>query len=403
MNAWVVVLIMVSVVLVLLASIFLRFTLVKEGTAKAVMRLDGFRKIIMKWEGKLLNKDWDVVNESNADAISEPWYHIGGLRFVGIRFIDKPYKYKFRWRDVQLVKGEDKVTFHEENIDYIFVRPDVYFTDIKEVETKPPERIPINVQFLVTARSSNPHKTLFKSPSNWLENAMSRLNALLRGWLADHTLDEILNFKSSPKLIWEGLPARPGRPAEPGIKDNPLLLTTFKEWGTIIEENGIEIRDIELPAEYQKAAALEKRMQLTSKGFSAATTGRLIAMIADLNGVSYQDVQNEFSGKKADGTDATNKATALADALNKYKEVINMNQDLIKRKLGLGSGQLEIFTQSPEGFLAALAKLWRGDVGGGSDGTQNSGGVGRTNRENKPVNRGKETRKPGEFLSEDEY
>jgi len=385
----------VLVLVIVLPLIFLKFTFVQEGTAKAILRFGGLRKIIVKWDGhKLADADDETIlgePVSIGDVIpgTDPWSIVGGLRFAGIRFIDTIHNYQFRWRDVQLVRGETRIEFHDPTIDYIFVRPDVYFTDLREAETAPPERIGIDIQFLVTMKVFNPAKALFKAPSNWNENAMARLNASLRSWISKLTLDEVLQIQSSAELIWEGLPATPECPAKPGMSDDPLITTTFKEWGILVEKNGIEIREIRLPPDIQEAAAAEKKQQLISKGFAGETTSRLIAMIADLTGAEYKKVQEEFGGKNPDGTDAPNKATALTDAMLKYKEVINMNQDLIKRRLGLGSGISEIHISSPEGYLASLANILRNGLGGGGGGNPSGGAAsGEAGKKEKP--RGKE-------------
>lgn len=356
---------------VALVAYFLQFTFVQENTAKIVMRFGGFRKAVMKWEGHKLgdeDDDWNVVPGEEP----WPWSWLGGLRFVGIRHIDKIHKYKFRWRGMELVGGEEKVVPYEKELDYIFVKEDVYSTEIKAVETKSaaasagtstagtsesdaPERIPIDLKTLVTMRVSNPYKALFVAPSNWFEKAITRFNALERALISSLSLDEVLQLKSSAEQVWAAL------------KDAPLLTTTFPQWGILVEDNGIEIRDVDLPKEYQEAAASEKKNELLSEGFAAETTGRLIAMLASLTGSTLKVVRNEFKN-------------GLNEALKKYEPVITMNMDLIKRRLGLGAGISEIHVSSPEGYLAMLANILHGGLGGGGGspggGNPSSGGSG---------------------------
>lgn len=315
--------------LVIVAAVFFKFTIVREGTAKIIIRLGKFKKAVMVWGGHKLDAGNNVVQGDTIRLL------LGGLVFVGIRLIDKVYKYKFRWRDIQLVKSEEKVEFHEEQLDYIFVRPDVYWTDIKGAETAPPERIPINVQFLVTMRVSNPERAVFKAPSNWNENVMSRLNALFRSWVATKTLDKLLDIHKDPQKIWKD------------FKDEALLKKTFQdEWGITIEENGIEIRTIDLPPDYQTAAAAQKKLELEAVARSAETVGTVIEMMARVRGKKVKDIQKEIEAQP-----------------EMRREFLDLAKDLIVRKLGIeGKSYLDIRVQGAEGIektiLNALA-VWQ--------------------------------------------
>ncbi len=315
--------------LVISAAVFFKFTIVREGTAKIIIRLGKFKKAVMVWGGHKLDAGNNVASGDTIRLLP------GGLVFVGIRFIDTVYKYKFRWRDIQLVKSEERVEFHEEQLDYILVRPDVYWTDIKGAETAPPERIPINVQFLVTMRVSNPERAIFKAPSNWNENVMSRLNALFRSWVATKTLDKLLDLHKDPKKIWEC------------FKNEALLKKTFQnEWGITIEENGIEIRTIDLPPDYQAAAAAQKKLELEAVARSAETVGTVIEMMARVRGKKVKDIQKEIEAQP-----------------EMRREFLDLAKDLVVRKLGIeGKSYLDIRVQGAEGIektiLNALA-VWQ--------------------------------------------
>jgi hypothetical protein len=258
----------------------LMFTVVKEGTAKAVVRMGGFHKIIMAWKGFELDEEWNV---KPVEEVGKKLHLPGGLRFVGIWPLDKVYTYKFRWRGIEIVEAREKVEFREKVIDYILVRPDVYWTKIEGAETAPPERIPLDIEFLVTARVINPYKALFKAPPNWLENVLSRLNALFRDWVATKSLDEILAIRKEPQKLWQEL----------GNTD--LIQKVFKEeWGILIEENGIQIRDVKLPPEYQRAAAIERMEKMKAAGRAQEILGTVIAAVVAATGKEEREVQKEF-------------------------------------------------------------------------------------------------------------
>jgi hypothetical protein len=329
---WWIALIVIGTMLLLL-----KFTKVEEGRAKGIVRLGAFKKIVMAWKDYELDKEWNV---KPVTEIGKKFHLPGGLRFVGIRGLDKVYEYKFRWQGIEIVEAREKVEFREKTIDYILVKPDVYWTKIEAAETTPPERIPLDIEFLVTARVINPYKALFKAPPNWLENVLSRLNALFRDWVATKSLDEILAIRKEPEKIWEEL------------RKSDLIQKTFKEeWGILIEENGIQIRDVKLPREYAEAAAREKQMELEAKGIAAETVGAVIAMMAKARNKEPKEIQEEI------------------DKDPKMKEeFLNLAKDLIIRKMGIqGRAYLDIRVQGAEGLermlLNALA-AWKRMPGG---------------------------------------
>jgi hypothetical protein len=308
------------------------FTIVKEGTAKAVVRMGGFRKIIMAWKGFELDEEWNV---KSVEEVGKKLHLPGGLRFIGIWPLDKIYTYKFRWRGIEIIEAREKVEFREKTIDYILVKPDVYWTKIEAAETVPPERIPLDIEFLVTAKVINPYKALFRAPPNWLENVLSRLNALFRDWVATKSLDQILQVRKKPDKIWEEL----------GKAD--LVQKTFREeWGILIEEKGIQIRDVKLPPTYAEAAAREKQMEFMARGIAAETVGAVIEMMARARGKEPKKIKEEI-----------NKDPKMRE------EFLKLAQDLIVRKMGIeGGAYVDIRVIGAEGIermlLNALA-AWR--------------------------------------------
>jgi hypothetical protein len=236
-------------ILIFLASFLglLRFTPTKEGTAQAVTRLGGLKKIVIAWKEHKLDKEDNVIE-------GEEFHLPGGLRYVGIKGLDKVHKYHFRWYSVELRAGEEpKVQFKDvPDMDYILVKPDTYWSKIVNAETK--DGMIVDIEFLDTIRVINPRKALFVAPPNWLENALSRLNALRTGWVRGKTFDYIRKIRKDPQKLWKEL------------GNDPLIQKTFKEdWGLQIEEKGMQIYKINLLPEYQAALAREKQMELETK------------------------------------------------------------------------------------------------------------------------------------------
>lgn len=308
---------------------FIRFTFVKEGTAKAIVRMNQRRKMVMAWRGFKLDENRKVVSTTDKPK----WY--GGLRFVGFWPFDKVYRYNFRWLGLELVEGKEEPKFHERILDYVLLKPDVYLLIVEAAETKPPERIPLTFFVLATISVINPEKVIFKAPSNWLENAMARLGALVRAWVATETLDDILLPRSSPESIWARL------------KNDPLITETFRDtWGIQVEENGIEIRNINFPPEYQAAAAKGKEMDLLAKGRAAEMVGTIIEMMAKARGKEAKDIQEEIEGDP-----------------ELRKQFLALANDLVIRKMGMEArAYTDIRVIGAEGLertlLNALA-VWR--------------------------------------------
>jgi regulator of protease activity HflC (stomatin/prohibitin superfamily) len=319
----------------------LRFTKVEEGTAKAVVRLGGFKKIIMAWRDYELDEEWNIKPIAK---IGKKLHLPGGLRLIGIWPLDKKYKYKFRWQGIEIVEGKEKVEFHEKTIDYILVKPDVYWTQILGAETGPvekPERIPLDIQWLVTMRVVNPYKTLFRAPPNWVENILARLNAHFRDWVATKSLDDILALRKEPAKLLEELKNF----------NSDLFEKVFKEeWGVSIE--GIQIRDVGLPAPYKEAAARRKQLELEAEARraqfeieaqarAAEIMGTVIEAVVRTSGKSKKEIEEEFR-------------TNPEEFYRKHKTVI----DNVITKLSMEErAYLRIETPGATGALGDLLRL----------------------------------------------
>jgi hypothetical protein len=107
----------------------------------------------------------------------------GGLIFMGIWPFDTVYTYKFRWEALRKV-GE--AVSHDELLDYVFVKSAVYFTELKEAETK--GMVPLNIGLVLTIRIVNPYRALFRT-HQWLEFVVSRLGPYIRQYVPAKKLE----------------------------------------------------------------------------------------------------------------------------------------------------------------------------------------------------------------------
>ena len=228
----------------ILIKLFVRYTYVEEGTAKIIMRWGGVVKVFIQWEGYELNENGDVVPTTKKN----PWY--GGLRvWIGTPF-DKVYKFKLRWHSVEEVEGKRIPKFHEEIKDHVMLRPDRYWR--KSIRTETKDGMFLDIEWIIGMRCINPVKTLFKSPHNWVENALTQLEPLLRQYIYTKSLEEVLNL--TREQIWEDIG-----------KDRAIQQVLRNEWGIQIDENEIGIFDVSLPSGYQEALARRKQMELETK------------------------------------------------------------------------------------------------------------------------------------------
>jgi hypothetical protein len=325
------------------------YTFVDEGTAKIVLKGGKFSKALIQWEGYTLNRDtWDVVPDGKVikeKKWKEPFHLFGGLRFYGLWPLWDIGYYRLRWWDYQLTeRATREPKFHEEYLDYVLLKPDVYWTKIGNAETKvPEERIPVDVDFLVTMRVINPYKVIFRAPISWVENVMNRLEVKFRTLIATKSFDELSRLKADKHALWQE------------FVNDPFVKNTLKrEWGVQIDVGGIEIRDINMTKEYQDALAAQRRQQLEAAGRASETVGTVVEMLAQLRGKTVEQIKQEIDTSP----DLQAKAWELAN-------------DLIVRKLGIeGKSYLDVRVQGgnvlDQILLNALAAFKRMPPGGSS-------------------------------------
>jgi len=162
-------------------------TFVEEGTAKAILKYGKFHKIIMSYEGYNLNDNWEVIAKPGKET------QLGGLKWVGIPFIHSVYRYTFKWVSFEQKEEEGKLVqkaiSHEEEIDYIIVQDDIYYTFVREAEAR--GMVPLNIDALLTIRILNPYKALFRV-QDWLEATQNQFKPVLVGYTGQKSFEELI-------------------------------------------------------------------------------------------------------------------------------------------------------------------------------------------------------------------
>lgn len=326
------------------------FTFVREGTAKIVVKGDAFSKALIQWTGFSLDDEQNVVPENEwflngkviaegtpgAKRYKEPWRPFGGFRYYGFWPIKDILVHTLRWHDIQKTEKGEAPQFHEKDLDYILLQPDVYWTKMSKVETgylreesggERMERVPVDVEFLIRMRVVNPFKAIYKAPIGYVENALFVLSPLLRAIITSRDYDSLLRLKGRGKEIWEGLG-----------EEMVLIQKLRDEWGIGVDEEGIQSRDVIPPAEIQKAGQRERQMELEARGIAASSAGAVIAMMASARGKKTGEIRAEIDSDP-----------------EMKKEFLSFSKDYIFRKLGIdGGARVDIGVEGAEGIERAV-------------------------------------------------
>lgn len=162
------------------------FTFVSEGSAKVVVKGDQVVKILIQWRDHGLDADYNVDGR-------EERHRFGGLRVYGFWPIHDIFVYPFKWTGIS---PEGEIVEHpREWLDYIILKDDAYFFRVEKAEDM--DKLPLDVDVLVTARIVNPYKALFVA-ENWLELTVHPLRAAIRNVVTTKTYEELI---TSPEAI----------------------------------------------------------------------------------------------------------------------------------------------------------------------------------------------------------
>lgn len=225
----------------MLAPKNLWFTFVPEARAKVVVRADGVRKILFKYKDFAMDQQGNIlpltkIPKDSVIAKSESrWTKIfGGLKWYGFWPLDDIYIYKFRWTGI---RESGEIIRREEWLDYVLLKSDVYWMEIKKAEDK--DLLPLDLEILLTLRVVNPYKALFNI-QNWLEAVINRSGPLMREYIAEHKFNDLIAKKQQI-----------GGEMRKSLEERGILAEFYNNYG--IEVEAIEIKDINPPKEYREA------------------------------------------------------------------------------------------------------------------------------------------------------
>jgi len=278
-----------------LATSNIFFTLVDEGTAKAIKKGGALERVVAQWKGHELDLDGSVVNAP--PIVRTPL--LGGVTWIGIPPTFGVHRYDFFYEKWEEINNEMVLVPHPlKGIDYVVIRPDTFGILFKDAETKK-SRITVNIKINVTLVVVNPEKALFKAPTNWWQKLKGRIVGLLVGLASSMTVDEILDKAvGHPKFVWDHI----------NTMDPNFIPNLEAEQGVRILFEKIEIFDVSFTKEVQDLLDLERKQELAAEAdlkkqgieartSSSATLGRLMESLSQVSGSDVATLQKEL--KKA--------------------------------------------------------------------------------------------------------
>lgn len=283
---------------------FISFDTVKESRAIAVERFGAFRKGLMSSKDKKFDEYWNIIpisqtanppNIGIVDLIFDELAikYLGGLRFVGWRWIDKTRKeFHLRRRSFEITSdGKRKIVSHDEvSTDGLYLQWDIYPIIVEKAETAKKERFTATIILAVSMAVQSLYNVIYVGDPNWPENVETVLSGIIRSWTGKKTIEEVLSQKGKQGLLSEIL-------AEEG-DDGPSSKaydTIQRKWGIAVDKDGLQIIDVELPPDEEEAIAKAKKEQYKSLGLAQQTSGALIAIRSDATGKTIEQVRAELN------------------------------------------------------------------------------------------------------------
>lgn len=294
-----------SLVWFILAPNNICFTFVREGTAKIILKGGSFHRVVFEWQNHFMDNKGYIWKNEEQEIFEETFWErkiikprvklVGGLYWIGMWPFFTVYKETRRWSELVRTDsgdGMDQVSWSEKKErDYIFLPPAVYYTKVVKVETSGGERIPVTVELLITMMVINPQSFAFSAPPNTWDAILARIDALSRGKLGALTLDQILALRGN-EGIWQILKDESFFKGDTAFyeEDEEGEPGTLWKWGVLVSPQGIEVRDIDLPPDYEEAAAKEKKAAMEAKARSQRIIGTIISAFANIKGIDPKDV-----------------------------------------------------------------------------------------------------------------
>jgi len=267
-----------------LASKNLLFTTVKEGTAKAIVKGEGFDRLLMAHKGHHLNdptKPWYVNSPAtpawqvlpNASGTTDDdyddrhwlWKELG-IHWVGFPWSHGIYYYMFEWNETMTgPDGKEKIRPRKEPTDFVYVIHITYAVVTNQAETK--DGLQTDELTFITVQVVNPFLALFGT-KDWMRRITSKVNGYIASFVGKMKYDKLKSFCKSADQ--EGFSKGVIALNEDGVADpttGKVDLGLRNEYGVEIE--AAEMQEMDLSgtegSELQKAASKAYVAEQTKK------------------------------------------------------------------------------------------------------------------------------------------
>lgn len=295
------------------------FTIVEEGSAKAIMRGGEFHHFVLAYRGHSFDKQWNLnpleeeerTNISGSRRLAKLFggrgeRFFGGIRWLGIPFLNTVYEYNFRWtvlresepsddeeglvKKSQMPNSRKWVVSFAKRLDYIYLRDAIYFNELLGAETA--ELMPVDIFMLVPMRVRNPYKALFRV-HQWLDATLDLIKPSVRYWVAqtpykevvgkvevaEHEFDRFLTLTSAQVLEITG---------ESKSQKGPISISEYilGRYGILVKR--VTFEDVVPPEEYSRAAT--KRVEAAQDAERAKAEKERIETLAQAEANRMQTV-----------------------------------------------------------------------------------------------------------------
>jgi len=312
------------------------FTIVEEGSAKAIMRGGEFRKFVLSYKDYEFDEKWNLgpIKEKVLELkkrgllwrilsriglffrrilrIGQFQKFFGGIHWIGIPFLNTIYKYNFRWtvlresepaekeeglvgKPQKLEKSGKWLVSFAKHLDYIYLKDAVYYSGLMGIETS--ELMPVDLSMLLPIRVINPYTALFQI-QNWLTAVLDLIKPSVRQAVSQMTYAEVIGkievAEHELDLFLMLSPTQKAKLRElvPERKEGPLSISVYIERTYGVRVKRVAIEDVEPPAVYSEAATLRVAAEQDAK--KAEAEAKRIQTLADAEAGRLQTVYGKI-------------------------------------------------------------------------------------------------------------
>lgn len=306
------------------------FTNVKEGTAKIVVRFDGYIKTLLCKKGHKIDENGEVVQLKEDELPQYPDF-LGGLRWVSLL---KPLGIdKILVKNTRFIKTLSNGKFEKqtEKTNFILVNHYQYGLEFNGAEDK--NGLPLSGKMTMTAMITNPFKSSF-CVRDWFDALISRVLPCVRNYISKYSYEELIN-RPDVKLDTDVFRSMNME----GSKGEPSIASILQqEYGITLM--ALETINIDPPEGYREATVAKWKAQQTATKETEETVGRILLSVATEAGIEIDMLKAKLNADPSLRGKSANEGG--------FKEAFDYARDLVKRDRA-GSGLTDVRVGNADG------------------------------------------------------